>query len=91
MLGENKVDQDKAQSIANAAIEQERQKSLPLIQAGRRTRQFTDRLRAGIFTLGGAYIGWRIAEANPGLGIPPLVAGFILGLLVAVLVPARKT
>ena len=91
MLGENKVDQDKARSIANAALEQERQKSLPLIKAGKRTRQFTDRLRTGIFTLCGAYLGWRIAQANPGLGIPPVAAGFILGLVAALLNPARKT
>ena len=84
------MDQEKANTIANAAIDQERQKSLRLIQAGKRTRQFTDRLRAGFFTLAGAYLGWRIAQANPDLGIPPLAAGFILGLVVAVLIPARK-
>ena len=91
MLGENKVDQDKARTIANAAIEQERQKSLHLIQAGKRTRQFMDRLRIGFFTLGGAYLGWRIAQANPGFGVPPLAAGFMLGLVVSVVFPTRKT
>ena len=85
------MDQDKAHTIANAVLEQERQKSLPLVTAGKRSRQLTDRLRAGVFTLGGAYYGWRVAQANPDWGIPPLAAGFILGLVVAVLVPARKT
>jgi len=85
------VDQEKAQTIANAALEQERKKSLPLIQAGKTTKHFMDRLRIGFFTLAGAYFGWRIAQANPGFGIPPLAAGFILGLMVAIVFPARKT
>ncbi|RYD90849.1 MAG: hypothetical protein EOP50_15275 [Sphingobacteriales bacterium] len=91
MLGENKVDREKAHNIANAALEQERQKSLPLVQAGKRTRRFVDRLRIGFFNLAGAYFGWRIAHANPELGIPPLAAGFVLGLAVAVVFPVRKT
>ncbi|QNN47498.1 hypothetical protein H9L17_04995 [Thermomonas brevis] len=51
---------------------------------------FMDRLLVGAFTLGGFYVGSRYFFENPRLGVPPLVAGNELGLLVAVMFPTRK-
>ena len=85
------MDQDKANSIADSLLAQERLKSAPLVQSGATVRMFVDRLRAGFITLLGAYIGWRVAGANPGFGVPPELAGFLLGLVFSALVPARKT
>ena len=85
------MDQEKANTIADALLSTEREKSKSLVHAGDISRSFMGRLRSGVFTLGGAYVGWRFASEFPDLGIPPLAAGVIFGVLVAVLFPARKT
>ena len=85
------MDQERANTIADALLSSERKKAEPLLRAGHSARNFMDRLRSGVFTLGAAYVGWRFATEFPGLGVPPLVAGAIFGLLVAVFFPARKT
>jgi hypothetical protein len=85
------VNQDEATSLAKSVINQERQKFAPLLRRRAIVVAFMNRLGAGFLTLLGAYVGWHIAVTNPSLGIPPTVAGFFLGLVFAVLFPARKT
>ena len=78
------MDQEKGNSIVDALLSTEREKSKSLVHAGLRARGFMDRLRTGVFTLGGAYVGWRFAWEYQGLGVPPLAAGVAFGLFVAV-------
>ncbi len=85
------MDQEKARSISEAILSEERKRSEPLVRAGLSVRVFMDRLLTGIFTLTGAYFGWKLAVSNPDLGLNPILVGGALGLVVAVVFPARKT
>jgi hypothetical protein len=84
------MDLEKANSVADALTSRERAKLEPLTRAGAATRRFMDRLRLGVFTLVGAYFGWRVAGFYFAPGMVPLAVGFASGLLVAVSFPARK-
>jgi hypothetical protein len=84
------MDLEKANSVADVITSHERAKSEPLTRAGVATRHFMDRLRVGVFTLVGAYFGWRVAETYFGPGLASIGVGFAVGLVVAVTFPGRK-
>ena len=85
------MNQEEAKIAADALLAQEHEKSARLIKVGASAASIAERLRTGLATLMGAYVGWRAATEFPGIDIPPGVAGIILGLVVAAVVPARKT
>lgn len=84
------MDLEEANSVADAIASLERTKSESLTRAGAATRHFMDRLRVGVFTLMGAYFGWRVAESYFGPGLASVGVGFVVGLAVAVTFPGRK-
>ena len=85
------MNQEEAKITADALLAQEHEKSAQLIKVGASAASLAERLRTGLVTLMGAYAGCRVATEFPGIGIPPGVAGIIFGLVVAAVVPARKT
>ena len=85
------MNREDANCVAATLLIQEQAKSEPLRKAGTAAASVAQRMRTSLITLMAAYVGWRIATEFPGAGVPPVLAGALLGLVAGTLVPARKT